>query len=352
MRMWICLVLLFALCSTSYAQNPVREAWNEMSSLPEEDAYEYGSIYEAFFANNVAWEQGDVLVKVVTILDSTGIDYPNKGDLIVETTEYWRFRFDYTKHRYLCVRVKDQQIPLLAHPKIPEELKIERMRRWVQGFAKNDKGLHVRVLPRKVAKPKESIAIEQLMRSFKVPNLRTIGLISFGNSAGFGELQNAIARLSSGEGIVSADLVEQDLVKLVRRTPIPGNDKQVFVSTVEFDLNKFVPLSNKIEVEEVEDGQTELSPQSQEKFEWESLEGVMVPSSVVKESIDVTSIAKQRFIVEKSVEVSMIWKGLNSEIPDSDFSESVLEDLDAMIKLTSEEVMKKEVEKRSIHIMK
>ena len=345
MKFWTILTLIsFAsICSISNGQQSVREAWDQMTSLPEDEAYELGSLYEAFLTNHSAWEKGDVLIKVVTVFDSTRLEYPNEGDLVMETTEYYRFRFDFLKDRFLCAYVVDQEIPLLVHPSI-DEGKIVKKQRGIQGFVKNKEVVQMRKFPQKTFQPRTKFSIDELMQHFLIPELRTIGIVAFGSNSNYSHLEKVIARLSSGEGIVRANQLSKNTVRIVRRTGIPGNDDNVFVSTIEFDTDKFVPKSNKIEVEVVKDGVKKLNKNSNEQFGWHEIDGVMVPASVVKDSITAKMIGKHRFIVEKSADATILWKSLNQDIPDSDFSESNLDKLDSIIKLTDEAAFKKELE--------
>ena len=59
MKFWIQFsIVFFSLGAPDFcrAQEGIFEAWDEITTIPEEKAYEFGSLFEAFFANNSAWE--------------------------------------------------------------------------------------------------------------------------------------------------------------------------------------------------------------------------------------------------------------------------------------------------------
>ena len=330
------LVLFLALtCNTGFCQE---EKWNEISSLSEDQAIEIGSFADAVFANNSAWENGDFLLRVDTLWDST--DYQEEGRMIIEQKDMYRLRFDYEKEHFAFVHFQKIEIPVLVFPdSTPMDIESESS---IRGFVKNENGVFFRDFPNKVKQYKKLPEHKKLFSRFFVPELRNVGIIPFNSPTSFADLEPIIKRQSSGEGIANVNERSGNKLEWLRRTSVPGKDGLYFIQETVFDIADNVPLKEVVSVESNVNDKLQKNKQYEEIYEWAEINGINVPVSIYRECMSPRRIGTHEFLTGKTIEATITWLDLNSESEANDFDEELLREFDSLVRFVDEKSLKKQ----------
>jgi hypothetical protein len=323
-----------------YSKSPAQESQGLASLLgkaevTEKEAYEAGSLYDAYLSNLLAWEKGDCLIRVATNLDSIDIEGANDepGDIVSESIQLHRFRFDNTQQKYFYVHVDNVDIALIAMPDSDTDV-VETSRQRIQGFVFNENGKFGRSFPRKVVKLNTNLSANDAFRKMNVPELRMTGLLKYGNSIDFVGIEAVLNKLSTGQGIVEIRDIASNKLQIVRETNNPQIQDVVFHTTSTFDTERFVPLKRLIEVTNKRKEDSPRSVYSLEKYTWKELNGTMVPIAIQSEDKSSRMVGGTRHVMKRTVDVGVHWFSFNEELPVDAFDEITLHDIDQIIKVT------------------
>jgi len=292
----------------------------------------HASVYEVFLSNAMAWETGDILVRVTELEDST--ERSGKvGDLVVESTVTYRIRFDHASRQYLCLRQFEFELLLLAHPELDAD-SIEKNRIEQIGFSLQNEVATMRKVPQKLRKLKANLTPSDLFEKFSIPEFRSTGLVTEAMGGSMAHLNTLVTRLSGGNDIASASHTLAGNLKFTRRTPVPGSGgEQFFVTDIEFDDESCLPILKDSKVDVVSsEGTRKVVPNFIERIKWKELSGVYVPESLSKESKGHTRIGGKKFGVDRTVNMEFKWISLNKEMNVEDFDAKLLEDFDSLLK--------------------
>jgi hypothetical protein len=301
MKIYIAILTLsfsLLIVENTYGQ-VLSEAWDRITEVPKDEAVDLSSYYEAYLTNMIAWETGDVLVRIVSIYDSTGIVIEEVGDLVIEEVQTFRIKFDHPNQNLLCYKSYATEVPLAVQEDVGE-LDVRQKEKYVKAITYSPNGSYVRGFPGETLKLKKKYDIGWLFKEFKIPRLRTVGVVTFGSAGDFEHLQQVIPRLATSDGISRVNQESSSRIKVTRSTRMPGTDETAFISMVTFNMNSFMPESYVIDVESVRDGDRNRSRSSSEQIEWGEIDGVMVPTSISQDAgyrqrriVDIDQVVKQ-----------------------------------------------------------
>ncbi|QEG23521.1 hypothetical protein [Mariniblastus fucicola] len=295
------------------------------SEFTIEDRLNAASLFEGTFSNALSIQRGDFLLRVTKRFDSTKMVTPT-DTLIVEDEKYFRVRFDHISQQTLAVRLYKNS--LLHEPLNNEsELSFDEGQS-AAGLLFNGDQMFTRRLPDKLVKLQEDAPRAKILSMIGIPEIRAVGMVTFGGTGQFAQAENAIERLGSGDSISGLSKLingKQTIELEVSRAEM----KQTFAMVFRMDAERMLPLQREILLKT----KTKRSMISEEKIDWVERDGVYLPSKILKRNNSQKVHKGMTYFSVVDTTAALHWFSVNKPFKADAYDKSYLEDTDKMMKL-------------------
>lgn len=294
--------------------------------LDEEERREANGIMEAGLASVLAWEKGDVLIRVIETVDT--LDRAQEGEeASAKAVVIWhRFVFDHLAEKYFYIRRVEarEEFFAIGGGDTREPLQYDDfVSLWISGEQKAD-----RQYPNNSARWNDAKSPGEVLVRYKVPDLRGAML---GEWSGGQFYRNKVAAESMVRSAM-AHLKEirftaDGCVQLVHLLPSMADSDFERQIVATWDCQRFVFLGADSTGFGNENGQRNEGKMGSSRLEWKELNGNVVPIRVVENGPSLEKIGDRKVAVLKTRTVDAHWFSINEDLKEELFDAAMLESL-------------------------